>query len=167
MVHNLWIISHKKKEEVQKLFKGFNLLKAQDPPPEVPEEKAEEKTESSTWVKIFMCSVQFWIRIKLLKPILITVSLLCKVCFLGFLGGQTRVSNVQYRNLTLLNIPVDNFISNVSKYEIPKYLIAFKLHFNEPCPKPISLLCNTGIFADFHQIQIPICAHLEHCNDLR
>jgi len=28
------------KEEVQKLFKGFNLLKAQDPPPEAPEEKA-------------------------------------------------------------------------------------------------------------------------------
>ena len=71
-VQNLWIISHKKKEEVQKLFKGFNLLKAQDPPPEVPEEKAEEKTESSTWVKKInlMCSVQFGIRIKLLKPIL-------------------------------------------------------------------------------------------------
>ena len=32
-----------KKEEVQKLFKGFNLLKAQDPPPETPEEKTEEK----------------------------------------------------------------------------------------------------------------------------
>ena len=47
-------LSHDKKEEVQKLFKGFNLLKAQDPPPEAPEEKAKEKTdekpESSTWV---------------------------------------------------------------------------------------------------------------------
>ena len=82
MVHNLWIISHKKKEEVQKLFKGFNLLKAQDPPPEVPEEKAEEKTEGSTWVKKVnsMCSVQFWIRIKLFEKAIeaniITVSLM-------------------------------------------------------------------------------------------
>ena len=29
------------KEDVQKLFKGFNLLKAQDPPPEVQEDKNE------------------------------------------------------------------------------------------------------------------------------
>ena len=42
-------LSHDKKEEVQKLFKGFNLLKAQDPPPEAPEEKAEEKTVEKNW----------------------------------------------------------------------------------------------------------------------
>ena len=41
-----FILKPSKKEEVQKLFKGFNLLKAQDPPSETPEEKTEEKTET-------------------------------------------------------------------------------------------------------------------------